>query len=75
MKPSADRKRVLIAMAIAIVLLAVGLTLLLLWPASAGDSQDRHSNTAWIALVPLYISLIPIFVSTARRRKNKQNDG
>ena len=71
----AIRKRALVALAIAFAALTVGLVLVLLSPASSGNGNDHASSAGWIALVPIYTSLIPIYLAAARRRKNKKNDG
>ena len=71
----ANRKRAVVALAVAFVALTVGLVLVLLSPAPAGNGNDHSPGAEWIVLVPIYTSLIPIYLAAARRRKNKKNDG
>ncbi|THD35195.1 MAG: hypothetical protein E7773_12135 [Sphingomonas sp.] len=65
----------IILIAVALVALVAGALIAFLAPTShkAGPSSGPH--TVLIALLPIYVSLIPIYAGAARRRRNKNNDG
>ena len=74
--PCAKRGRALAAAVVALVVVMAGLTILILFGPASPDGKDDHaSHAGWIALVPIYTSLIPIYIAAARRRKSKKTDG
>ena len=77
MTPCTKRNRIVAAIAVAMVVLSAGLLAIVLLSSSGQDRGDDHSSHAgWMALVPIYTSLIPIYIAVAvRRRKNKKTDG
>jgi Kef-type K+ transport system membrane component KefB len=60
-------RRTLILLAVAFTALVTGLILALAFRTSG--SGEHHHNNAWVALIPVYTALIPIFIA-ARRRRN-----
>ena len=60
-------RRVLILLASAFTAMTFGLILVLMFRVS-GDGE-HHNNSAFVALIPVYASLVPIFIA-ARRRRN-----
>lgn len=66
-----SRRRILMAMAVALVLIAVGGILLL--TSKAEDAHPGTGHSALIALVPVYAALVPIYIAAWRRRRNKND--
>lgn len=60
-------RRVLLLLAIAFTAMTAGLILVLMFRVSG--STEHHGSNAFVALIPVYTALIPIFIA-ARRRRN-----
>ena len=75
MRLGTKQQRIIAALIVALGAITVGLVMVLLSPAAADGGQDQHSKAGWIALVPIYTSLVSIYIAAARRRKNKKIDG
>ena len=63
------RRRVVMTIAVALVLVGLGG---ILWLTETTKPGQGSSHNALIALVPIYAALIPIYVA-AWRRRNKKN--
>ena len=69
------KKQIVAAVAVALVAFTAGLVMMLLSPASSESADNHPSHAQWIILLPIYTSLIPIYLAAMRRRKNKKNNG
>jgi hypothetical protein len=70
-----SRKRPLLLMAAGLMIVVAGVAIALLAHRVSSDTPSGKSHFPWIVLLPVYTSLIPIYVGVARRRreKNKTN--
>ena len=65
-------RRTLMLLAIAFTAMAAGLILVLLFRVSGNGAH--HNNNAFVALIPVYTALIPIFIASRRRRSACENE-
>lgn len=67
------KKLALIALGLAVLVAGAVAALLLASPET--PEQSHHSSIAWVVLVPIYASFVPVYVAAARRRRNKKKNG
>ncbi|MBN8810729.1 MULTISPECIES: hypothetical protein [unclassified Sphingomonas] len=65
-------RRTLMLLAIAFTAMAAGLVLVLMFRVSGNG--EHHNNNAFVALIPVYAALIPIFIASRRRRSACENE-
>lgn len=65
-------RRTLMLLAIACTAMAAGLILVLMFRVSGNGAH--HNNNAFVALIPVYTALIPIFIASRRRRSACENE-
>ncbi|WP_137861003.1 MULTISPECIES: hypothetical protein [unclassified Sphingomonas] len=65
-------RRTLMLLAIAFTAMAAGLILVLMFRVSGNGAH--HNNNAFVALIPVYTALIPIFIASRRRRSACENE-
>ena len=72
-----NRKRRVALILVALMVLIGGAAFIALAPhSSSSDGGIGNSHFPWIVLLPIYTSLIPIYIGAARRRRKKnENNG
>lgn len=65
-------RRTLMLLAIAFTAMVAGLILVLMFRVSGNG--EHQTNNAFVALIPVYTALIPIFIASRRRRSACENE-